>query len=224
MKTFISFVLILSIGFTYAQQVSLGEISRLVRFTKTIDEVNNGKTKLKYSDIQGIPYYYDNFANARVGDTSSIIPIRYNSFLDTIEVLDKTDVYEIPKEESYPKFTFEKTNEKLVLVNTHNEFSGYFFEMTSGKNRILKKVTTKFHDAIPAPNSLIPGTSARFEIQKPIYFIETENGYIRVPKNSKDLLAIFPDKKGPLSDFLKNNKIKLNNEADLIKLGIFFNQ
>lgn len=210
--------------FIQAQQVSVSEIARLTRFTKTIDEVNNGKQKIKYSEIQGIPYYYANFVNARVGDTSSLIPIRYNSFLDTIEILDKTDVYEIPREDSYPKFTFEKTNEKLVWVNTHDEFAGYFFEIVGGKYRILKKITTKFYDAVPAPNSLIPGAPARFEVQKPIYFIKTESNFIKIPKNSKDLAESFPDKKNELNDFIKNNKIKLNQEADLIKLGSFLNQ
>ena len=120
--------------------------------------------------------------------------------------------------------TFEGTHEKLVLVNTRDEYAVYFFELASGKNRLLKKITTKFHDAVPAPNSLISGTPTRFETLKPLYFIKTEDALIKIPKNTKDLAISFPDRKSELNDFIKTNKIKLNNEADLIKLTQFLNK
>ena len=225
MKTYYSliFLLITSLSLQ-AQHINLGEMARTANFNKLIDEVNNGKQKIKYSDIEGIPYYYANFVRAKVGDTSGSIPIRYNTFLDTVEILVNTDVYEIPREESYPKFTFDGTNEKLVLVNTHDEFAGYFFELADGKNRLLKKVVTKFQDAVPAPNSLISGMPARFETLKPVYFIKTENVLVKMPKNNKDLITSFPDRKDQLNNFIKTNKIKLNQEADLVKLTQFLNK
>lgn len=207
-----------------AQQISVSEIARNARWSKQIDEVNNGKQKIKYSDIQGIPYYNANFEPARVGDTSASVPIRYNSFLDTVEILVNTDVYEIPREESYPKFIYEKSGAKLVLVNTHDELAGYFFELAPGKNRLLKKVTTKFHDAVPAPNSMIPGTPAHFEALKPAYFIKTEDAMIRIPKNVKDLPAVFTGRETEVAHFIKTNKIKVTSEPDLIKLNNFLNK
>ncbi len=224
MKTLIGSLLLVSGIFLQAQRISVSEMARTARFSKVIDEINNGKQKIKYSDINGIPYYTANFLPAKVGDTPGIVSIRYNTFLDTIEILNGADVYEIPREDAYPKFTFEKTNEKLVLVNTHNEFSGYFFELAGGKNRLLKKITTKFYDAVPAPNSLISGTPARFETPKPIYFIQTETNFIRIPKKAEELLvALPPDKKDAAKDFIKTNKIKINQEPDLIKLVNFLN-
>ena len=62
MKTILrSIFLLFSIAFLNAQQISLGEISRTAKFGKLIDEINNGTTKIKYSDIKGIPYYYPEF-------------------------------------------------------------------------------------------------------------------------------------------------------------------
>jgi len=214
--------------FSHAQQhMTLGEAARAARFNKIIDEVNNGPKKLRYSDIQGKPYYYANFVPAKVGDTSGIIPIRYNSFLDSIEIMDNNtgSVYELPKEDNYPKFTFQTTQEKLVLVNTNNEYSGYFFELVGGKNRLLKKISTKFKDEIPAPNSLVSAIPAKFEVQKPIYFIKTDDNVIKVTKKADDLLNDLPaDKKDATKDFIKTNKIKLNEELDLIKLVSFLNK
>lgn len=214
--------------FTYAQQhMTLGEAARAARFNKIIDEVNNGPKKLKYADIQGSPYYYANFVPAKVGDTSGIIPIRYNPFLDTVEIMDNNsgNVYELPKEEAYPKFTFQTTQEKLVLVNTNNEYSGYFFELVGGKTRLLKKISTKFKDEIPAPNSLVSAVPAKFEVQRPIYFVKTEDSAIKLTKKTDDLVNALPaDKKDAAKDFIKTNKIKLNEELDLIKLVTFLNK
>lgn len=229
MKTIIITASLLFVGiFSNAQQhMTLGEAARAARFNKIIDEVNNGPKKLKYADIQGSPYYYANFVPARVGDTSGVIPIRYSPFLDSVEILDSNsgNVYEIPKEEAYPKFTFQTTNEKLVLVNTNNEYSGYFFEVVGGKNRLLKKISTKFKDEIPAPNSLVSAIPAKFEVQRPVYFIKTEDNVIKLTKKADDLLNTLPsDKKDATKDFIKANKIKLNEELDLIKLVTFLNK
>lgn len=223
-KSLIAALVLTGIIFTQSQQLStVGEIARTAQFSKVIDEINNGKQKIKYSDIQGIPYYTATFEDARVGDTSGKIPIRYNTFLDTIELLEQRNVYELPREESYPKFTFDN-GLKLVFVNTFDQYAGYFFELASGKTRLLKKVITKFYDPVPAPNSLIPGTPARFETEKPIYFIRTADNMIRVPKNDKDLIKSFPDKADELKNFIKKNNIKMNQEPDLIKLVNFLNQ
>lgn len=208
-----------------AQFAIITEAARISKFNKTIDEINNGKQKIKYSDINGIPYYSAGFVRAKVGDTPSYVPIRYNTFLDAVEIMgDNSTVYEIPREESYPKFTFEGTKEKLVLVNSGDEYAGYFFEIADGKNRLLKKISTKFYDAVPSNNSMISPTPARFETLKPIYFIKTATGLVKIPKNAKDLANSFPDQKDAVNEFIKTNKIKVNSEADLIKLTQFLNK
>ena len=226
MKSIISLLSILiTANFVQAQQqMSLREISSNIRFDKLIDEFNNGKDKIKYADIQGIPYYYAKFIDANVDKTSGTIPIRYNIFLDTIEVMDKQTVYEIPKDEPTPAFTFTTTKEKLVFVNTNDIYAGHFFELTAGKYRILKKVQTKYIAAIPSTNPLIAGTSAQFILDKPLYFIQSEDGFTKIPKNAKELATAMPNKGQEILDFVNKNKIKLNREEDLIKLGTFLNQ
>lgn len=225
MKTiFIAAGLFFGITSFKAQQIDL---NRNANFNKSIDEINNGQKKIKYSDIQGTPYYYANFVPARVGDTSGIIPIRYSPFLDSVEILDKNsgNVYELPKESTYPKFIFETTGERLVLVNTNNEYSGYFFELIGGKNRLLKKISTKFKNEIPSQNSFLSAVPAKFEIQKPIYFIMMGDNIIKVTKRSDDIINVLPaEKKDTAKDFIKTNKIKLNEELDLIKLVTFLNK
>lgn len=225
MKTvFSSIFLLFVMAGLQAQQISLGEISRTAKFGKLIDEQNNGATKIKYSDIKGIPYYYPEFINARIGNTSTSAPIRYNSFLDTVEIVNNEDVYQLPKDDSNPYFTFTTTKEKLVFVKTDDLYSDYFFELSDGKYRVLKKVITKYQPAEPAPNSMIAGSPATFIPQKPLYFIKTENGFFKINKSAKELANHFPEKAKEITDFIDKNNIKLNKEEDLTKLGAFLNQ
>lgn len=77
MKIFFTVIILFLAGlFLQAQQISLSEIFRNGRFNKQIEEFNNGPEKIKYSDIQGIPYYYPEFIKAKVGDTSGTILLR----------------------------------------------------------------------------------------------------------------------------------------------------
>lgn len=222
MRIFFSFItLVGALISIQAQQISTREISSNIRFNKQIDEFNNGTEKIKYADIKGIPYYKPQFINAKIGETGTSAPIRYNSFLDTVEIVNKEDVYQLPKDESNPSFTFETTKEKLVFVKTEDIYSGYFFELNEGKYRVLKKVITKYQPATPSSNPIIAGIPAIFIPQKPIYFIKGENSFIKI-NNSRELAENFPEKK--ISEFISKNNIKLSREADLIKLGNFLNQ
>lgn len=206
-----------------AQQLSLGGNSWVANFKKASDEVNNQEEKLKYSEIKGTPYYKADFESAKFDDTPTVAPIRYNTFLDVVEILIDNNIYEIPREATPKKFTFTKTNERLVVVDTHDEYAGYFFEIADGKYKILKKIKTKFYGAVPSKTHFAAGTVSRFESQRPLYFIKAESSEVITLKNTKDLLTYFPEKKDELNNFLKTNKIKLTEESDLVKLAQFIN-
>jgi hypothetical protein len=226
----IAVFLIFGIQIQSQQTMNREDYFRDARFNINMEESKNGReTALTYADLEGSPYYNPDFLPAKLGNTAAVVPIRYNIFADKVELLSGDDVYEAPKEmgiigeSDLSKFTFEDSHETLVLVNTYDEFTGYFFQLASGKNRLLKKLTVNFKPPIPPPNHLIPGIPPKFENQPPIYFIKTEKEIIKVPKNTKELLNFFPENKDEIKDFIKKNKIRLNKETDLIKLVTFLN-
>jgi len=212
--------------FLNAQYLSnFNEIARTARFNKILEEVNNGKAVLKYSDIQGNPFYKSGFSNAKVGDVEHILPVRYNLYKDSFEVLNNNDIYSIPLDNAFSKFIFLNTNEKFILSNDDAGVAGYFLVLTEGKNKLLKKLSVKYSPEVPAPNTLISGTPAKFEVQKPIYFIKTEDNVIKLTKKADDLINAIPaGKKDATKDFIKTNKIKMTEELDLIKLVNFLNK
>lgn len=221
---FSSLVILFATSYMQAQQVSVAEMARMARFDKVIDELNNGPKKLNYSEVSGSPYYYKNFVAAKLVSKETIIPIRYNTLNDIVEFLNFQDVYELPKNQDFGSFIFETTKEKLVLIDTFDQYSGYFFEINSGKNKLLKKIITVFKPEVPAPNTLISGTPPKFETLAPLYFIKTQNDQIiKIPRTTKEFLDQYPENREKINDFIKSNKIKLNREDDLIKLVSFLN-
>lgn len=230
MKKILVIIVITEVGLPiYAQQnTSMESYQRDVRFNQDMEKLKSGEKKLGYSDIEGSPYYKTDFLSARFGNNSTIFPIRYNCYTDTIEILNGNEIVEIPKtnivkESELSKFIFEKSNEILILVDTYDEHSGYFFRIVNGKNQLLKKITIEFKPEIPAPNHLIKSIPARFEKQIITYFIKTENNFVKVPQQTDELLNDFPENKVEINDFIKKNKIKINNEKDLVKLVAFLN-
>jgi hypothetical protein len=220
--------IIVTIGIKIQAQPSYQTSMSAIRNAMFLEKFAYGEKKLTYADIKGFPYYNADFLPARFGDTSVVLPIRYDVFKGTVEILKNDGVYEVPnenilKDSPLSKFTFEKSRETLILVDTHNELSGYFFRLADGKNQLLKKIIVEFKPEIPAPNHLIQAIPPRFEKQDPIYFIKTEEDFIKIPKDIIEFLNYFPENKDEISDFVKKNKIKLNREKDLIKLVNFLN-
>ncbi|REC57187.1 hypothetical protein DRF62_01275 [Chryseobacterium piscium] len=188
-----------------------------------VNSPNAGKN-LSYSDIQGSPYYSKGYIVAKFSGSDESAPAKYNSYNDEVEFMKEDKPYVLPKNETFSTVTFTTTKETLVRLETNDELSGYFFELVNGKNILYKKVKTKFIDAVVAVNSYATDRPAVFKALEPVYYIKTENGFIKNPKNKKEIIDQIPEKKEALSAFFKENKIKFDKEDDLKKLVTFLNQ
>lgn len=184
----------------------------------------NSNKVLKYDEIIGSPYFDKQFHLASVATDYEKASVRYNSYLDEIEFERDGKPLVLPKEEKFSRIKFSNSNSTIVLLETKDDLTGYFFELISGSNALYKKNKIKFIDAVPALNSYATDRPAIFKILDPVYYIKTENGFIKKPKNQKEIIAQFPDKKEALSAFFKENKIKFDKEEDLKKLVTFLNQ
>lgn len=184
----------------------------------------NGKN-IKYDNIIGSPYLNKNFTNAKVAAGYEEVAIRYNSYSDEIEFKKNNEILAIPKEAKFSKIETISPKQTFVLLSTSDQLSGYFIELVEGKISLYKKIKTTFTDAVIAENSYASDKPASFKQQSPIYYIYTVKGvFIKKPRNQKEIIDHFPDKKDMLNTFFKSNKIKFDKEEDLIKLVTFLNQ
>ena len=90
-------------------------------------------------------------------------------------------------------------------------------------SRLLKKLKTEFRDAVPALNSFTQATPARFENLPAEYFIQTGENLVKIPRKQNEFYKIFGDNKNEVESFVKKQKLKVNQELDLIRLVQFLN-
>ncbi len=87
---------------------------------------------------------------------------------------------------------------------------------------LYKKEIILLSEAKTAKTSLEMNMPAKYQPQDPSYFLKTQNSEIVLfPKNKKALIKFYMDKKDIVETFLKDQKIDLKNEKDLIKTVSF---
>lgn len=223
-KIVLTAIAIFSFSFSFAQNTL--SVNGATGAQAVFDGINSttGKT-FKYDEISGdSPYIGKEFSDAKIAVNYEQLPVRYNSYTDEIEFKKNGQVQVLPKTTDFSRIEVLSPKQVLVLVDTSDDLNGYFFELVNGKNTLYKKVKTKFTDVVPAPNSYASERPANFRKLPPVYYIKTQNGFIKKPKNPKDIINQFPDKKDSLASFFKSNKIKFDKDEDLIKLVTFLNQ
>ncbi|MGH1519124.1 hypothetical protein [Chryseobacterium sp. JK1] len=236
MKKVIMGALLLSFSASYAQNYTPGGYQSNFSSTYSVNSLggdhavfgvkseNSGRA-LKYDEIIGSPYYTTEFQTAKVVENFDKVPVRYNSYKDEVEFQKEGKPLVLPKEDTYSRIEIASPKSTLVLVKTNDDLDGYFFELVNGKNKLYKKVKTKFNDAVPAANSYASDKAAFFKNLDPVYYIQTaEYGFIKKPKKLKDILDFFPAKKEAIETYAKSNDIKFNKEENLVKLVSFLNE
>ncbi len=215
MKTIFMFMLVVLSTIFHAQDYN---------YYNGLYVVSNKINTEEDKNFVGSPYYNPKYISSKIGDTQNYLPIRYNAFLDKVEILNGKDVYELPKSKEFSKLTF-KTNGEILLYINDGILYGYFIELVNGNSQLLKKIKISYQKEVVSNNGLLKGLPARYEIEKPIYFIKNGDNIIKLTKKSDELINALPaDKKDVIKDFVKTNKIKLTEESDLIKLVNFLNK
>lgn len=174
------------------------------------------------SGIDGSPYLNTDFENGFVVTKDSIqyagLALRYNIFNDVIE-FERNDVA-MELNENFPLLYVVVDDE--VFVKASNK-EGYFQVVQAGKTYLLKKLKVKYTDAKPASGYQAYKRPAFAEL-KPDYYIAKElGGEAYELKSTGDFAEILADRNSDLRAFLKKEKIKIDREADLVKVLDYYN-
>ncbi|SFT56446.1 hypothetical protein SAMN05421857_1658 [Chryseobacterium formosense] len=224
MKKIILSILVIYSSYGFAQNVILTRdaFSQGTALSAMVN-TRTGKS-LTYSEVAGSPYVNVNFSMAKIAENYEKIAVRYNSYADQIEFERNGSIMVLPKETLFSRIEIETPKQTIVNLETNDELSGYFYEIVNGKVALYKKVKTIFIDTKPASNSYSTEEPAHFKLLDPIFYIKNDKGYIKKPRNQKEIIAQFPDKKDVLNVFFKENKIKFDKEDDLKKLVSYLNK
>ena len=159
----------------------------------------NDKRTIDWENFQGSPYTAEEFNPAELfykNDKIGTIFYRHNALNEEIEIKES------------------KTQQGIQLVNGDNY-------------DLYRRVHVKFTEGQKSPNSFVKSTPSRFS-QFTEYYVQ-KKGVDRIDelqqKNSKLFdLAENQEQKQLLKAFLKDNRLDVDNEEDLVRLIMFLDR
>ena len=172
------------------------------------------RNDIKPENVMGSQYLYDKFSNAFVNDGTQYFKIRYNNFTGLMEYeKGPNDLLELTPE----------SNAKIVFADgTTYLYKTYFINKKETSNGYLKVIASSgsvhyysvdrviYSPMVKAANNYESDKPAEFKKEKTAYFIEVNDAIVPVSK-VKDIQNLFPSKEKDIKEYLKNNKVSLDN-------------
>ncbi|MEO0571768.1 MAG: hypothetical protein AAF039_08685 [Bacteroidota bacterium] len=189
--------------------------------------------KLDYTDdsIEGSPYMSNTFAPGQLyyGDEAvGDIYYRHNAYNEEIEIKqtnsEAASILGLSKDKNIRLVANGKSMSfKTVVDKNENTKNAYLMLLIDGDYKLYKHLYVTFKEAKRAENSLVKSTPAKFS-QSTQYFLEkpSANRIDQIELSNKKIAQLVGNNE--LNKFLKENKLKVKNENDLIKAVNFLNE
>ena len=198
-------------------------------------DINDKMNKLDYEDgsIEGSPYMSNSFKPGQLfygEEALGNIYYRYNAYNEEIEIKQTNSENEpirgLGKDKKIRLVVDGKpTSFKTFVDKSGNTKNGYMTLLSDGNYNLYKHLKVTFKEAKKADNSFVKGSPAKFS-QFTEYYLEKPDAK-RIDEielsNKKIIQLVSGEKSDELKVFLKENKIKVKDENDLIKVVNFLN-
>jgi len=187
----------------------------------------------KYSEVIGSPFLYDDWAPGTIkfADQQQIRVenLKYDLYNDVLLFKnEKEEVMEVA--EPILEFTItymkdsktvQKTFRSGFKASNDNTTQSFYEILFDGQTKLVKRIGK----TIVEEKEYNATTSIRKLVDKPSYFIaNTTNMPIAISKNEKSILGAVGDKITELKTFIKDNKLNLKNDGDVVKLLTYYDE
>ncbi|GAA4273977.1 hypothetical protein GCM10022258_32710 [Aquimarina gracilis] len=186
---------------------------------------------IKVDDIDGSPYLSEKFSPGKILDEltgkSEAVFLRYNIYNDEFEVKYDVSSENIVGLKKGSTLVAQLGDDKFyykAFVNHKNEQKlGYLKEVYNSKNVvILKDYYQKLRLPKPAKTSLEKDIPAKLSNHQS-YYLKTDKGtLIKIEMNRKKIANSFPNHQNEIKSFIKEKKLRFNDEKDLLQLANFY--
>lgn len=243
------FILFAVLSLTFVNAQTTGQVPTYNSFsadggvTDALLNYADGNLSENYSEqsevndpyIQGSPYTSNTFSPTPIYDKNEAVGqifFRYNALNEEIEIMNNKVEGEtirslVKNKELSIRPNGKKMSFKTFVTAENRTVNGYLTELVDGENfDLFKRIHVTFTEAKAAENTFTKDTPARFT--KFIEFYVQKKGINRIdevlPKKTKLLKLLADSKKEATNQFIKDNKLNLKNEADMIKVFEFLNK
>jgi len=191
-----------------------------------------GISEADIKNIEGSPYYKDNFQIGGIYNAEGVvvsgIPMRYNIFADEIEMRpssnpDDTTIKSLVK--STDIFAKIGTDNFIYILNTNSgDKSGYFSVLLDGTYfDLYKKSTVNYIKKKFAETNYQKDQPAKFIKKEVFYLVDNKGVFYELPSKRKSFISLFKQKSKELESYIKDNKLNITKESDMIKIVSYYN-
>lgn len=215
-------------GTVTSSQVS-GTYGNSAAISYLLGDVSNQKEKTSElnSRIQGSAYTTDTFLFGKLyykGNYESDVYYRYNAYAEEIEIksinIPDAPISGLSRDKSIELVTLDgKTFSFKTFIDKQGlTQNGYLTLLSDGEYKFYKRVDVKYTEGQKAQNSFVKAIPPRFS-QFTEYYLEVP-GVDRIDEleiSNRRLIKLLPgDKQELVKSYLKENKLKVKDEADVI--------
>lgn len=201
-------------------------------YSRTID-INQkslafGLTEAEFDAIKDEAYANTSFIDGNIYQEDQLIksgvPMRYNAFADEIEIKKS------PTDANYGALIkdpeiFVKMGRDLYLFipfEGSKEKGGYFNVLSDGKTYDLyKKTTATFQEGRKAASTYARDVPPSFNKHVTYYLVE-DGRFLQMPNTKSRILKMMDSKKSEIKSYIKDNKLDIDKEGDLIQVVAYF--
>ncbi|SRX72174.1 hypothetical protein [Aequorivita antarctica] len=187
-----------------------------------------GLTEAEFSAIKDEAYANVNFVPGKIFQEDQLIkddvPMRYNAFADEIEIKRNTSDVSYSALIKDPNIFVKIFKDIYVFVpyEGSNEKGGYFAVLNDGKTYDLyKKTTAIYREPHKGRTSYERDTPPSFT-KTTTYYLVQNGTFMEMPSSKSKVLKMMDKKKGEVKNYIKQNNIDTDKEADMIKLVSYF--
>jgi len=193
----------------------------------TIDEFhtlqlqNIHKNTIPIDQVEGSPYSNKELIPGTIvfapGRKMENVVLRYNWYDKMMEIQYAGSLMAIPPSNSINHVMI--GDKKFVPFYYLNEVRGYLIQLYEGTCSLYMEEDIRFIDAQPAKSGYEQAQPPRFvAYSRKYYAIFSDGRFFELRATNKKLPLQFPDRQDEIASLIKDNKLNVKDEGDLIEL------
>ncbi len=196
------------------------------------DVQGNVVRSIKYTDVQGNPYLFEQWVNGTIrlgnGKSYTNVPLRYDIVSDELQYKDNKSDQALNFIDPVVEFQLmpgtESGESPMIFRNGFISDDGtsvkaYYQVLFDGALKLLKRNTKVIFETREYSSAITTKTFREEEY----YYLYKNNKTVRIKKDKKQVLATLADRATELETFIKSNALNLKNESDLVRLIAHYN-
>ena len=194
---------------------------------------SSGGQTMKYSQVQGSPFFYDEFhpsdfydrKNRKIGQYMSRYNLATQKFhylsADSIELavddgIGRVVVFNVPGDLAHG---LEFISEPSKFIIEENPFFGFLQQMNQGKIILYKHMKR----SVVVADSLFGAVKKYYFGTSVTYFLGNQSGNVKLKKLSDDYILSNIELTDEKRAWIKENKVKFSRESDVVRFLDYYN-